>query len=98
MNPKLILSAISRNRAVMEAQIDKLAALPSSRTAPEHADVGLTTASLLQRAMLGHLQGAEESLLVLNDVDQQDDAVKASDERAIIDSVATVINDQGDPG
>lgn len=95
MNPKLIMSAIEKNRAVMEAQIEKFASLPPKRPQPVSTGSMVTVASLLRGAMLGHLQDAAESLQALAEVvpadHDGDEADNNCREPAIIDSVATVI-------
>ncbi len=95
MNPKLIMSAIEKNRAVMGAQIEQFAALSPKPPKFESVDGTVTVASLLQDAMFGHLQGAAESLQALAEVDaigqRRDEAGNGHREALVIDSVATVV-------
>lgn len=95
MNPKQIMSAIEKNRAVMGAQIEKFAALSPKPPKSDSINSTVTVASLLQDAMLGHLQGAAESLQALAEVEaidqRRDEAGNGHSEAMVIDSVASVV-------
>ncbi len=98
MNPKLIMDVIEKNHAVMEAQIEKFAALAPKSPPCVTSDGTVTVASLLQAAMLGHLQGAAESLQTLGEVESiirdSDETVSGHPESVIIEGEATVVHSE----
>lgn len=94
MNPKIIMSTIEKNHAVIEAQLEKFAALSPKYPPSASTDNEVTVASLLQGVMLGHLHGAAESLQAMNEVEsiiRSDETVSGHRESSIIEGEATVV-------
>ena len=73
MNTRAIIKSIEDNRAVMEAQIEKLGQISTGAPHLTLTDGSMpdTVAGLLNAAVRGHLQGAATALNAIDEVEQQ---------------------------
>ncbi len=71
MNPKSIIQSIELNRAVMEAQYEKLAMVAPRvpHVSFGHGDSAASVSTLLNAAVRGHLQGAADALHAIAEVE-----------------------------
>lgn len=108
MNPKTIIASIERNHEVMTAQVEKLGELSPKPAFPTFngTDTPANVATLLNAAVLGHLQGAADALHALAEVEtnlrrpveaNQAERAKPRHTPEIIDVEATVINSEDKP-
>ena len=89
---KKIIASIERNHAIMDAQLDRLASLPTELTIPNFGGTenSANVSDLLNSTLIGQMQGAANELRALADVQSSFATTARENQRSLTNNKGSV--------